>query len=997
MKNTTTMMAAVSSRAIGSSDVMFIHDGLAMVFSHRKDIPLHAEGDTWAIVTLVGFGLDFFQTTQKVPNERGNMFRKDRDLTERSRTLLKNKETKTLKADLLRQFPSVTEDDLNALLPNKVNLTSIKLVDRTILYAVDDVVMFFDLKGRNNLYPSIVAMWKIPHMMKTMVTHGPVSRNLIRGADLMVPGVIQRDATLQGLQDKEKCAVRIYGNPLPFAVGDSCFDFDSIVTARKGKALDILHCYGDLLVPPHSVVLPPGYLKDEILPTESNITKLEQIQYEEDGVRCDSDDEAGDDADGSDGANDADGADPAGDEAEVGNQLEALSMENRDGDADCTTEGGDGQPQDANGDDDGGDATDDPSTVQRTPQEYADDVLHCFVLFVKHVVKDPLLPILVSTMWPMFQRVFNATSTTKAAGQSLAQVMKLSTLPKPVSLLMFCQQAALLSFEEKAPGVYVIRSVQRTHSWLREHKYDGDAETLRQIAAGQLPDHNAVDGDEAEGDGSGGNKVGEKRIKVSAQQLSAASAGSKGGKHMEIVELFKLPRKLQETFRGFYHVADNASEASSEGIFGEHLLRASEVRKMLQLYVRSRALVRQQSVAATEAPAKGAKAGKGSASGGGNVRTVVAVPESDALFELVQAVGEVSLVPRDGATEVVETATVTAAAASGPPVEDAVDAGGEETVSDSQPPAAGDGEAGDAGESADRAAADDDEDRELTDEERAKYLLMLQQASASSSAALSENSALFASVDKFYAQSNAPQMKIAKGGLRPLSDLDDTAAAERKPRVNAMGNTIFSKPVRLPPPPAKKPAAAAVKPADAAKVVPAAAAAKSSSSKKTKTNAPASAPVPSHMQRLVTASWEDVMQQCVAKCTPYHAILAPLHGGQQDEREMMVRSGSVPTVKVLTEKRAGNKTVTIIRNLETLLFSAVGGLDVESITKFAQKKFACSCAVSTVPGMAAHVREIVIQGPFAMDVPSFLQEVVGIPAQYVEVVASKHLSNKKKR
>eukprot|EP01033_Poteriospumella_lacustris_P002815 gene2815-2045_t len=856
------------------------------------------------------------------------MFRKDKDLTERSRTLLKNKETKTLKADLLRQFPSVTEDDLNALLPNKVNLTSIKLVDRTILYAVDDVVMFFDLKGRNNLYPSIVALWKIPHMMKTMVTHGPVSRNLIRGADLMVPGVIQRDATLQGLQDKEKCAVRIYGNPLPFAVGDSCFDFDRIVTARKGKALDILHCYGDLLVPPHSVVLPPGYLKDEILPTESSITKLEQIQYEEDGVRCDSDDEAGDGADDADGADDTDSAaEPDGDEAEVSSQLEALSMANPEGGAEDTTEGVDGQPQDSTGDDPDGDEAadapddDEPSTVQRTPQEYADDVLHCFVLFVKHVVKDPLLPILVSTMWPMFQRVFNATSTSKVAGQSLSQVMKLSTLPKPVSLLMYCQQASLLSFEEKAPGVYVIRSVQRAHTWLREHKYDGDAETLRQIAAGLLPDHSPVDGDEADGDGSGGNKVGEKRMK---------------------------------------------------------------------LYVRSRKLVRQQSVAANEAPAKGAKAGKGSASGSGNVRTVVAVPESDGLFELVEAVGEVSLVPRDGATEVAETATATTTTDDSPPVEDAVDAEGEGAVADAQPCAAQDGEVGDVGAAADHAAPEDEEDRELTDEERAKYLAMLQQASASSSAALSENSALFASVDKFYAQSNAPQMKIAKGGLRPLSDLDDPTATERKPRVNAMGNIIFSKPVRLPPPPAKKPAAVAAKPADGGKAAQAAAVAKGCSSKKTKASVPASAPIPPHMQRLVTASWEDVMQQCVAKSTPYHAILAPLHGGQQDEREMMVRSGSVPTVKVLTEKRAGNKTVTIIRNLETLLFSAVGGLDVESITKFAQKKFACSCAVSTVPGMAAHVREIVIQGPFAMDVPSFLQEVVGIPAQYVEVVASKH-------
>ena len=116
------------------------------------------------------------------------MFKKEKDLTERSQQLLKNKEIRTLRADCLKQFPSITEDEVASIIPNKAQVSVTKLANKTLLYSVDSVVYFFDLNGRNNLYPTIAALSKLPHMTKSLIIHSQVSRFMLKGADLMLPG-----------------------------------------------------------------------------------------------------------------------------------------------------------------------------------------------------------------------------------------------------------------------------------------------------------------------------------------------------------------------------------------------------------------------------------------------------------------------------------------------------------------------------------------------------------------------------------------------------------------------------------------------------------------------------------------------------------------------------------------------------------------------------------------------------------------------------------------
>jgi predicted ribosome-associated RNA-binding protein Tma20/translation initiation factor 1 (eIF-1/SUI1) len=921
------------------------------------------------------------------------MFRKEKDLAERSRTLLKNKEAKTLKAEVLKQFPAVTEDEINALLPNKVNLTSIKLVDRTILYTVDDVILFFDVNGRNNLYPSIVTMWKIPHIVKTMVTHGPVSRNLIRGADLMVPGVIQREITLGGLRKKEKCGVRIYGNPLPFAVGDSCFDCESILTARRGKALDIIHGYGDLLVPAHSVVLPPGYFKEEILPTENNLQSIGDYNEDE-----------GDDDDEND--------------QQLENNLDSSEYIDE-----IKPQEGTCMQEDMDSDlkleeniaiklqiDDSGDATrvsweeekeenetenvdEENAVIQKSPQEYGEEILHAFVLFLKHVVKDPLLPMLVSTMWPMFQRVFMYLQHEHT--MALATVMKKSVFGKPVTLLIHCQSIGLISFDEKTPGVYILRTIQRTHSLFRTHKYEDDAEKLRVVASSteEMLPHDVDSTNAEDAAESTAPKIGDKKIKISIKSSTALSHQRGGGKStIDIVELFKLPRTMQEIFRGYYMLNDNAAQETTDVdeqriYFGDHLLRSSQVRLMLQSYVREKKFVRQEKAVTSSDPSSGKQKNSG-------IRTIVTIPQSEPLYSIYESAGQVSVVScvpesmevsreteKDSTGNVEEGPEESSNVESNAYIHDTISAeNAKEEAQQSVNNIAVEGVP-------DQNDAIDDDDNELSVEERNALLVILQQPSSSSS--------LYSTIDKMYAPGSQAkhELKIAAGGLRSFDDENDAAKTARKgPKVNALGNTIYSKPAYLSAAPKKVKSASKSSDDSATKNITSHSASSTASKKNKAAAASSEAVCPPGMQRVVSISWEDAMKVLQNKLTPYHAIIAPVDHSQL-ERDVLVRSGSVPTVKVLTEKRAGNKTVTVIRQLDVLL--AVGNVDLDQVTKLAQKKFACSCAVSNVPGIAQQ-REIVLQGPFAMDIPQFLLDSQGIPSQYIEVVPSKHLSKKKR-
>jgi translation initiation factor 2D len=89
---------------------------------------------------------------------------------------------------VLSHLPRLKEEEVDVIL-NKNQFTRIVLASKTIIYAVGDIPYFYDVAGRNNIYPTLFTLWRFPHALRCFVIHAPVSEYVMKGADLMLPGL----------------------------------------------------------------------------------------------------------------------------------------------------------------------------------------------------------------------------------------------------------------------------------------------------------------------------------------------------------------------------------------------------------------------------------------------------------------------------------------------------------------------------------------------------------------------------------------------------------------------------------------------------------------------------------------------------------------------------------------------------------------------------------------------------------------------------------------
>jgi len=184
--------------------------------------------------------------------------------------LISKKDLKSLKSQLTELYPSL-EKTLDALLPEgQAKVT--KLDNRCVLYSCGDAPpAFFDAEGRGELYPTLHTLWQHPHAMLELTIHPPVSKFVLNGADLMLPGVLVPANGVAGFgtvtKGQPRC-IKIEGNPYPIAVGKMIVN-QTQLEKLKGKGLEVTHVYKDLLWAQCGKVVPnAGFseMEDEVTP-----------------------------------------------------------------------------------------------------------------------------------------------------------------------------------------------------------------------------------------------------------------------------------------------------------------------------------------------------------------------------------------------------------------------------------------------------------------------------------------------------------------------------------------------------------------------------------------------------------------------------------------------------------------------------------------------------------------------------------------------------------
>ncbi|KAF1329217.1 Ligatin, partial [Globisporangium splendens] len=194
-------------------------------------------------------------------------------------SLLKNKDVKKLRKDVTAHFSATCagDDTLALLLPSKgdVKKVSFQAPSRMVVYTVDATrePMLFDSSGKGDFCFTVYALWRAPQVLPKLVVHAPVSGFVLRGADVMLPGVVFTSMDeVASLHKGELRAVYARGNPMPFAVGEMLVDAADIERhGKKGKGLRLLHCVGDELWQMGPKTVPnEGFAGDRVVPIDTS-------------------------------------------------------------------------------------------------------------------------------------------------------------------------------------------------------------------------------------------------------------------------------------------------------------------------------------------------------------------------------------------------------------------------------------------------------------------------------------------------------------------------------------------------------------------------------------------------------------------------------------------------------------------------------------------------------------------------------------------------------
>mmetsp|Transcript_13125 Transcript_13125/g.30666 ORF Transcript_13125/g.30666 Transcript_13125/m.30666 type:complete len:576 (+) Transcript_13125:118-1845(+) len=199
-----------------------------------------------------------------------------------SQNLLSKKDLKHLKSQLQEQFPALEEKVIDELLPaDQVKVS--KLDNRCLLYSQgDSPAVFFDLEGRGELYPTLHTLWQHPNIVAELTIHPPVSEFVLRGADLMLPGVIVPANGVAGfgaVTKGQKRCIKIDGNPYPIAIGKMLVN-QTQMEKLKGKGLEVCHVFKDALWALAGKRAPNAGFTEK----EDEITPCEDLAYNPSGT-----------------------------------------------------------------------------------------------------------------------------------------------------------------------------------------------------------------------------------------------------------------------------------------------------------------------------------------------------------------------------------------------------------------------------------------------------------------------------------------------------------------------------------------------------------------------------------------------------------------------------------------------------------------------------------------------------------------------------------------
>ena len=131
--------------------------------------------------------------------------------------------------------------------------------------------------NRDEYFPSLCAIWEFRPVMPSIVVRGDVPHYILGGAHLMLPGIMRAPLNSLPFKVGDLVLLKAPRNEFAFAIGKALMSSSEISESpqtAKGKALEVLHFFGDGLWQLGSRAIPSGFSFDRIEASTSDIVDI---------------------------------------------------------------------------------------------------------------------------------------------------------------------------------------------------------------------------------------------------------------------------------------------------------------------------------------------------------------------------------------------------------------------------------------------------------------------------------------------------------------------------------------------------------------------------------------------------------------------------------------------------------------------------------------------------------------------------------------------------
>lgn len=183
----------------------------------------------------------------------------------RPQNLLGNKDVKKLRMNMQKTYDEIGSGRISVeeVVPPEVRVAKIPQT-KILVYFVQNQPVFFEVD--NQLIPTVYTLWKFPSLIWSFVTYSTVSTYVLKGADLMLPGLVHPKGGFMDIKKGDICCIRVLQNQYPFSVGKCLMDSNQLnMIGLKGKCVECYHTFGDALWQLGNKIVPsPSFTLEEI-------------------------------------------------------------------------------------------------------------------------------------------------------------------------------------------------------------------------------------------------------------------------------------------------------------------------------------------------------------------------------------------------------------------------------------------------------------------------------------------------------------------------------------------------------------------------------------------------------------------------------------------------------------------------------------------------------------------------------------------------------------